>query len=64
MKIPNEKLTKFSQKGIVVLRNNVGDSAINTALQCLLSIQKLNNYFLSKTYLRDLNLGSYEGSFG
>lgn len=37
---------------------------LNTALQCLLAVRSLTDYFLENQYIKDLNMENPEGTFG
>ncbi len=53
-----------SKRGLVGLINNSNDCFMNTSLQCLAACEALTDFFLQKTYLREINQINHFGTFG
>jgi len=57
-------VSDHSRLGLIGLRNPNNMCFFNAALQCLLAIQPLTDYFLEREYFREINASNPHGTFG
>jgi ubiquitin C-terminal hydrolase len=58
------RISLNSRMGLIGMKNPDNICYLNTALQCLLAVRPLTDYFLEKQYFSDINFSGPESCFG